>query len=172
MKREFETFEEYFDASDVVWDDEDPSGTPEDMAAYQYAQIDYEEVRDGKLVDVNVLDDLLEPFRTGLLDALDIKDPTVTQEQAIYRALSRAFGSGCITEKRQDYRNRGLNASNKSRSRDAIDKYDLLFSDWKKLGQPTYKKLREHMIEKHGITYKVDTIGVYIRRMLKQQDKK
>ena len=77
MKREFETFEEYFDASDVVWDDEDPSGTPEDMAAYQYAQIDYEEVRDGKLVDVNVLDDLLEPFRTGLLDALDIKDPTV-----------------------------------------------------------------------------------------------
>ena len=38
----FETFEELYDASDVVWDDEDPSGTPEDIAADWYNEIDYE----------------------------------------------------------------------------------------------------------------------------------
>ena len=165
----FDTFEEYF-AWDVVWDGTDE--TPEDLAAYDYAQINYEEVRDGKLVDANVLDDLLEPFRTGLLDALGIKKPTDTQKQAIYKALSRAFGSGCITTKGQDRRSRGLNTFTKSRSRKAIAKTELLYSEWERLKQPTYKELAVHMQQDHGITFKVSTIGHYIRRRLKQQDEK
>ena len=169
----FETFEELYDASDVVWDDEDPSGTPEDIAADWYNEIDYEAMRDGKLVYINVLVDLLEPFEAKLIDALG-GELTKTQKQAIWRALSRAFGSGCITEKRQEQskRGRGLNASNKSRSREAIDKIELLYSEWVRLDQPTYKKLSEHMVKHHGITYKEKTIGHYIRRRLKEQDKK
>ena len=65
-----------------------------------------------------------------------------------------------------------MNASNKSRSREAIDKIELLYSEWVRLDQPTYKKLSEHMVKHHGITYKEKTIGHYIRRRLKEQDKK
>ena len=168
----FDTFEEYY-ASDVVWDDGEAerNRTPEDRAADWYGEICYEEMRDGKLVFVNVLHDLLEPFKTEVIDALG-GELTLTQRQAIEKALSRAFGSGCITEKRQDRRGRGLNAHTKSRSRKAIDKIELLYSEWVRLDQPAYKDLGEHMQQEHGITFKVSTIGHYIRRRLKQQDEK
>ena len=160
----FDTFEEFFA---VEWDD--TPRTPEDLAADWYAEIDYEEIQDGKVVHRNVLDDLLEPFKTELIEALGI-EPTTAQSCAIYKALSRAFGSGCITTKRQD--NRHLHAAAKDRSRDSVAKIDLLYSEWKRLDQPTYKDLAEHMQQQHGITFKVSTIGHYIRRRLKQQDEK
>jgi hypothetical protein len=158
-----DTFEELFD---VEWEDE----SPEDIEAFWYAQIDYEEVRDGKLVDVNVLDDLLEPFRTGLLDALGIKKPTDTQNQAIYKALSRAFGSGCITTKRQDKRH--LKAATDKRTRKAIQTKELLWHEYQMLGCPSYADISQHMLQEHGIKIKPSTCGQYIRRRLKQEDKK
>jgi len=160
----FDTFEELFA---IEWDD--TPRTPEDRAADWYAEIDFEEIQDGKVVHKNVLYDLLEPFRETLIDALGIA-PTTAQSVAIYQSLSRAFGSGCITTKRQD--NRHLHAKTKDRSRDSIAKIDLLYSEWERLDQPAYKELAEHMQQEHGITFKVSTIGHYIRRRLKQQDEK
>ena len=160
----FDTFEELFA---IEW--EDKPRTPEDRAADWYAEIDYQEIQDGEVVHKNVLDDLLDPFRETLIDALGI-EPTNVQSYAIYQALSRAFGSGCITTKRQD--NRHLHAKTKDRSRDSVAKIDLLYSEWVRLDQPAYKDLGEHMQQEHGITFKVSTIGHYIRRRLKQQDEK
>jgi len=56
----FDTFEELFS---VVWDD--TPRTPEDRAADWYAEINYEEIQDGKVVHKNVLEDLLEPALAG-----------------------------------------------------------------------------------------------------------
>ena len=166
MKKEITTIEELYDLSDIIWDGSD---SPEDQAAARYAQIDYDELRDGKLVQVNKLDDLLEPFATRLIDALGIK-PTDKKSMAIYRALSQAFGSGCITTKRQDHSH--LKAATNKRTQESIESKALLWSEFKRLRGPSYKELSEHMSKKHGIDFKPSTIGVYIRRRMKQADKK
>lgn len=160
----FDTFEELFA---VEWDD--TPRTPEDQEADWYADIDYTVKRDGKVYMVNVLEELLAPMQAELLQAFG-ENPTDKQKQAIYKALSRAFGSGCLTTKRQNRRH--LKASTDKRTRKAIEKKELLWTEYQTLGYPSYKALSEHMRQEYGIKIKPSTCGHYIRRRLKQLDEK
>ena len=160
----FDTFEELYA---VEWDD--TPRTPEQMEADRYGEIDYTAKRGGKTVLVNVLEDLLEPFKSDIIDAMG-GNVTDTQEREIYKALSKAFGSGCITTKRQS--NRHLKASTNKRTRKSIEKKELLWTEYQTLGYPSYEAMSDHMLRQHGIKMKPSTCGPYIRRRLKQERKK
>ncbi len=157
----FTTFDELWDACEDL--------TPEQLAASHYSGIDYTTKKNGKVILVNALNELIEPFTAELTEAIGGK-LSETQAAAIHTALSKAFGSGCIQTDRKN--NRHLRASTDKRTRKAIEKRELLWTEYQTLGYPGYKDLSQHMLQEYGIKIKPSTCGHYIRRRLKQERKK